>query len=174
MLAKYALRFSEIAAGLVITSPVLVLSWLMSTCCEGFKFTNSFTIFQILPLLLLFSIINSLRKVIHSFSRSFSSDSSSGEIRQNEKDRSVARLCQHREKMAEIIPEVDTDTNSTEPTGVINSFFLTPTYPNEINNIIDSFKDLKATRYTNAETKFIKISKSVISPFSLQIDKRLL
>ena len=33
-----------------------------------------------------------LRKVIHSFSRSFSSDSSSGEIRQNEKDRSVARL----------------------------------------------------------------------------------
>ena len=60
MLAKYALRFSEIAAGLVITSPVLVLSWLMSTCCEGFKFTNSFTIFQILPLLLLFSIINSL------------------------------------------------------------------------------------------------------------------
>ena len=33
-----------------------------------------------------------LRKVIHSFSRSFSSDSSSGEIRQNEKDRSVTRL----------------------------------------------------------------------------------
>ena len=60
MLANYALRFSEIAANLVITSPVLVLSWLMSTCCEGFKFTNSFTIFQILPLLLLFSIINSL------------------------------------------------------------------------------------------------------------------
>ena len=47
MLAKYALRFSEIAAGLVITSSVLVLSWLISTCCEGFKFTNSFTIFQI-------------------------------------------------------------------------------------------------------------------------------
>ena len=33
-----------------------------------------------------------LRKVIHSFSRSFSSDSSSGEIRENEKDRSVTRL----------------------------------------------------------------------------------
>ena len=60
MLAKYALRFSEIVAGLVITSPVFVLSWLMSTCCQGFKFTNSFTIFQIFPLLLLFSIINSL------------------------------------------------------------------------------------------------------------------
>ena len=60
MLVKYALRFSDIAAGLVITSPVLVLSWLMSTCCEGFKFTNLFTIFQILPLLLLFSIVNSL------------------------------------------------------------------------------------------------------------------
>ena len=67
--------------------------------------------------------------------------------------------------MAETIPEVDTDTNRTAPTGMINSFFLTPTYPNEINNIIDSFKDSKATRYTDAETKFIKISKSVISPF---------
>ena len=67
--------------------------------------------------------------------------------------------------MAETIPEVDTDTNATAPTGVINSFFLAPTYPNEINNIIDSFKDSKATRYTDAETKFIKISKSVISPF---------
>ena len=33
-----------------------------------------------------------MRKVINSFSRSFSSDSSSGEIRQNEKDRSDARL----------------------------------------------------------------------------------
>ena len=33
-----------------------------------------------------------MRKVIHSFSRSFSSDSSSGEIRQNEKDRSDTRL----------------------------------------------------------------------------------
>ena len=69
------------------------------------------------------------------------------------------------EKMAETIPEVDTDTNATAPTGVVNSFFLTPTYPNEINNIIDSFKDSKATRYTDAETKFIKISKSVIPPF---------
>ena len=68
-------------------------------------------------------------------------------------------------KMAETIPEVDTDTNATAPTGVINSFFLTPTYPNEINNIIDSFKGSKATRYTDAATKFIKISKSVISPF---------
>ena len=48
---------------------------------------------------------------------------------------------------------------------MINSFFFTPTYPNEINNIIDSYKDLKATRYTNAETKFIKISASTISPF---------
>ena len=28
------------------------------------------------------------------------------------------------EKMAETIPEVDTDTNATVPTGVINSFFL--------------------------------------------------
>ena len=69
------------------------------------------------------------------------------------------------EKMAKTIPEIDTDTNATAPTGVINSFFLTPTYPNEINNIIDSFKDSKATRYTDAKTKFIKISKSVISPF---------
>ena len=50
-------------------------------------------------------------------------------------------------KMAETIPEVDTDTNATAPTGVINSFFLTQTYPNELNNIIDSFKDSKATRY---------------------------
>ena len=68
-------------------------------------------------------------------------------------------------KMAETIPEVDTDTNTTASTGVINSFLLTPTYLNEINNIIDSFKGSKATRYTDAETKFIKISKSVISPF---------
>ena len=68
-------------------------------------------------------------------------------------------------KMAETILELDTDTNTTASTGVINSFFLTPTYPNEINNIIDSFKDSKATRYIDAETKFIKISKSVISPF---------
>ena len=67
--------------------------------------------------------------------------------------------------MAETIPEVDTNTNATARTGVINSFFLTATFPNEINNIIDSFKDSKATRYTDAETKFIKISKSIISPF---------
>ena len=64
------------------------------------------------------------------------------------------------------IPEVDTnDMKAAAPTGVINSFFLTSTYPNEINNIIDSFKDLKATRYTDAETKFIKTNKSKLSPF---------
>ena len=68
-------------------------------------------------------------------------------------------------KMAETIPEVDTDANATAPTGVMNSFFLTPTYPNEINNIIDSFENSKATRYTDVETKFIKIGKSIISPF---------
>ena len=71
--------------------------------------------------------------------------------------------------MAETIPEVDTDTNATAPTGVINSFFLTPTYPNEINNIIDSFKDSKATRYADAETKFIKTSESIISPFFCKV-----
>ena len=38
----------------------LVLSWFMSICLEGFKFTSSFTIFHILPLLLLLSIINAL------------------------------------------------------------------------------------------------------------------
>ena len=55
--------------------------------------------------------------------------------------------------------------NATALTGsIINSFFLTPTYPNKI-NIIDSFKDSKTTRYTDAETKFIKIGKSIISPF---------
>ena len=42
----------------------------------------------------------------------------------------------------------------------INFFFLTLTYPTKINNIIDLFKDWKATRYTDAETKFIKINKS--------------
>ena len=68
--------------------------------------------------------------------------------------------------MAEAIPKVDTnDTNTTAPSGVTNSFSLTPTYPNEINNIINSFKELKTTRYTDAETKFIKISKSIIYPF---------
>ena len=49
--------------------------------------------------------------------------------------------------MARTIPEVDTnDMNATAQTGVINSFFLNPTYANEINNIIDSFKNSKATR----------------------------
>ena len=68
--------------------------------------------------------------------------------------------------MAETIPKVDTNSmNAITPTGVINSFYLTPTYPSEINNIIDSFKDSKATRYTDAETKFIKISQSIIFPF---------
>ena len=68
--------------------------------------------------------------------------------------------------MAETFPEVDTnDMNLTALTGVINSFFLTPTYRNEINDIIDLFKDSKATRYTDVKTKFIKISKSIISPF---------
>ena len=51
---------------------------------------------------------------------------------------------------------------------MINSFILTSTYPNKINNIIDSFEDSKATRYTDAETKFIKISKLIISPFLCQ------
>ena len=52
--------------------------------------------------------------------------------------------------MTETIPEVDTnDMNATAPTGVANSFFLTPTYSNEINIIIDS----KATKNTDAETK---------------------
>ena len=67
--------------------------------------------------------------------------------------------------MAETISEINMDTNATAPTGVINSFFLTPTYPNEINNIVDSFKDSKATRYTDTKTKFIKISKSIIFLF---------
>ena len=68
--------------------------------------------------------------------------------------------------MAETIAEVDAnDINATAPTGVINSFFLTPTYPNKMNNIINLLKDLKITRYTDAESKFIKISKSIISPF---------
>ena len=69
-------------------------------------------------------------------------------------------------KMAKTIPKVDTNyMNATALTGVINSFFLTPMYPNEI-NIIDSFKDSKPTRYTDAETKFIKISKFIL-PFFL-------
>ena len=58
-------------------------------------------------------------------------------------------------KMVETILEVDTDTNATAPSGLINSFFLTPTYPNEINSIIDSFKDSKATRYTDAISPFL-------------------
>ena len=68
--------------------------------------------------------------------------------------------------MAETISEVDANNkNAKAPTGVINTFFLTLIYPTKINNIIDSFKDSKATRYTDAETKFIKISKSIISHF---------
>ena len=68
--------------------------------------------------------------------------------------------------MAKTISKVDAnDMNAIAPTGVINSFFLTSTYPNKINNIIDSFKESKATKYTDAETKFIKISESIISPF---------
>ena len=68
--------------------------------------------------------------------------------------------------MAETIPIVDAnDMNATAPIGVIN-FFLTSTSPNEINKIIiDSFKDSKVIKYTNDETKFIKISKSIISSF---------
>ena len=73
---------------------------------------------------------------------------------------------QHRKKMAEAIPEVDAnDINAIAPIGVINSFLVTPTYQNEIDNINESFKDSRATMYTDAETKFIKISKSTISPF---------
>ena len=69
-------------------------------------------------------------------------------------------------KMAETIPKVDTnDMNATALTGVINFFLLTPTYPKKINNIIDLFKDSKATRYTDAKFKSTKISKSIISPF---------
>ena len=68
--------------------------------------------------------------------------------------------------MAETISEVDAnDINATAPTGVINSFFSTPTYPNEINNIIDSSRHSKATRYTDAENKFIKSSKPILSLF---------
>ena len=63
-------------------------------------------------------------------------------------------------KMDENVLEVDAnDMNATAPTDVVNPFFLTPTYPNEINNIIDLFKDSKATRNTDTETKFIKVSK---------------
>ena len=69
-------------------------------------------------------------------------------------------------KMAETIPKVDTnDMNATTPTGMINSFFSTPPHPIKNKSIIDSFKDSKATRYADTETKFIKISKSIISPF---------
>ena len=51
-----------------------------------------------------------------------------------------------REKMTETILEVDAnDMNAIAATGVIH--FLTPTNPNEINHIVDSFKDSKATRY---------------------------
>ena len=68
--------------------------------------------------------------------------------------------------MAETIPEVDAnDANTTAPIDVINSFFLTPMYPNEIINVIDSFQDSTATRYADAKTKFIKISNSITSPF---------
>ena len=42
--------------------------------------------------------------------------------------------------MAEIITEVDANNmNTTPPTSLINSLFLILTYPNKINNIIDSF-----------------------------------
>ena len=54
--------------------------------------------------------------------------------------------------MAETVPEIDTnDINATAPTGVTNSFFLTPTYPNEINNIFDSLKDSKAIRSADSK-----------------------
>ena len=68
MLAKYELGFLEIAAELIIMSPVLVLSWFMSIRLEGFKCTSSFTSFHILPLSLLFSIINSLYYFCFAFS----------------------------------------------------------------------------------------------------------
>ena len=47
--------------GLIIKCPVLVFSWLMAFCLEGFKFASSSNIFLVLTPLFLFSFINSLQ-----------------------------------------------------------------------------------------------------------------
>ena len=77
--------------------------------------------------------------------------------------------------MAKNIPE-PSSTFRNPSTSIINSIFLSPSTPNEVSLLIDQLRNRKAVRHNDAETKFLKYSKSIISPvisdlFNLCIEK---
>ena len=76
-------------------------------------------------------------------------------------------------KMADNIPKVHKeDSNATPPRNVKNSIFFAPVTVTEICNHIDLLKDKKAFRKLDVDTKFLKISKYVVSPILCMLFNR--
>ena len=68
-------------------------------------------------------------------------------------------------KMAQDIPAPPSHIKMTKPNSCnFKSIFLFPSTNAEVCSIIDGLKTMKAQRYTDAETKFIKYGKLIISP----------
>ena len=69
------------------------------------------------------------------------------------------------EKLAESIPPVNKSQITESVTNIGNSFFFSPSTPEEITSIIHSMKLKKAVRENDIDTKFLKYSTQVISPY---------
>ena len=70
------------------------------------------------------------------------------------------------EKLAESITPVVTESQTTaSPTNIKNSFFLSPSTPDEVGSIIHDIKLKKAVRENDIDNQFLKYSTRVIFPY---------
>ena len=67
--------------------------------------------------------------------------------------------------MADAIPDVHSSVLTPPPViSMKNSIFLQPTTSDEVETVINALKNNKAIRIMDVETKFIKLSKNILSP----------
>ena len=68
-------------------------------------------------------------------------------------------------RMSDLIPPADPNVehNTKNPYSLSNSLFLDPATANEVETLIDQLSNQKTKRQLDIETKFIKLSKYVIS-----------
>ena len=68
-------------------------------------------------------------------------------------------------KMTDAIPDVHSSVLTPPPViSMKNSIFLQPTTSDEVETVINALKNNKAIRIMDVETKFIKLSKNILSP----------
>ena len=76
--------------------------------------------------------------------------------------------------MAKVIPPINSMYKLTSSTYSKNSFFMSPTTPEEIANVITSLNNEKAIRNKDSDTYFIKMSGVIIAPILSKLFNRCL